>query len=91
MFFSALRIVRLGRPRVTTENQRAPLLRLTVAAAPGRGHYAISIMNTEAKIARVLPADDHAEVLTQTSNVLAGEFEIVGSVANGVAYPKSID
>ena len=41
-------------------------------------------MNTEAKVARVLLADDHAEILTQTSNVLAGEFEIVGSVANGM-------
>jgi DNA-binding NarL/FixJ family response regulator len=40
-------------------------------------------MNIETKIARVLLADDHAEILTQTRNVLAGEFEIVRAVANG--------
>jgi DNA-binding NarL/FixJ family response regulator len=33
--------------------------------------------------ARVLLADDHADVLAQTASVLAGAFEIVGSVANG--------
>ncbi len=41
-------------------------------------------MNTVAKIARVLLADDHAEIMAQTRIVLTGEFEIVGSVANGV-------
>ncbi len=41
-------------------------------------------MNTQAKFARVLLADDHAEMLRQTGSVLAGEFEIVGSVVNGV-------
>ena len=46
-------------------------------------------MNTETKIARVLLADDHAEILTQTRNVLAGEFEIVGSVANGFDVLKA--
>ena len=46
-------------------------------------------MNTETKIARVLLADDHAEILTQTRNVLAGEFEIVGAVANGVDLLKA--
>jgi DNA-binding NarL/FixJ family response regulator len=46
-------------------------------------------MNTDVKSARVLLADDHAEVLTQTGNVLAGEFEIVGSVANGVDLVKA--
>ncbi len=45
-------------------------------------------MNTVAKIARVLLADDHAEILAQTANVLAGEFEIVGSVANGLDLIK---
>ncbi len=46
-------------------------------------------MNTEAKVARVLLADDHAEILTRTRNALAGEFEIVGSVANGVDLIKA--
>ncbi len=46
-------------------------------------------MNTESKIARVLLADDHAEIMTQTCNVLAAEFEIVGSVANGVDLIKT--
>jgi DNA-binding NarL/FixJ family response regulator len=40
-------------------------------------------MNTEAKLARVLLADDHAEILNQTGNMLASEFEIVGRIANG--------
>jgi DNA-binding NarL/FixJ family response regulator len=46
-------------------------------------------MNTETKIARVLLADDHAEILIQTRNVLAGEFEIVGCVANGFDLLKA--
>jgi len=46
-------------------------------------------MNTEAKVPRVLLADDHAEIMTQTVNVLAGEFEIVGSVANGLNLIKA--
>ena len=46
-------------------------------------------MNTEAKAARVLLADDHAEIMTQTRNVLAGDFEIVGSVGNGVDLIKA--
>jgi len=46
-------------------------------------------MNTVAKIARVLLADDHAEIMTQTRIVLDGEFEIVGSVANGVDLIKA--
>jgi DNA-binding NarL/FixJ family response regulator len=40
-------------------------------------------MNTGAKIARALLADDHAEILAQIGNVLAREFEIIASVANG--------
>lgn len=46
-------------------------------------------MNAEAKVARVLLADDHAEIMMQTRNVLAGEFEIVGSVANGAELVKA--
>lgn len=46
-------------------------------------------MNTETKVARVLLADDHVEIMTQTANVLAGEFEIVGSVINGVDLIKA--
>lgn len=46
-------------------------------------------MNTESKTARVLLADDHAEIMTQTRNVLDGEFEIVGSVANGMDLIKA--
>ncbi len=41
-------------------------------------------MNTETKVARVLLADDHPEILRQTAHVLAGEFEVIGSVANGI-------
>ncbi len=48
-----------------------------------------AIMNAETKVARVLMADDHAEIMTQTRQVLAGEFEIVGSVANGVDLIKA--
>ncbi len=46
-------------------------------------------MNIETKIARVLLADDHAEILTQTRNVLADEFEIVNAVANGFDVLKA--
>ena len=41
-------------------------------------------MNPVAKIARVLLADDHVPILAQTMNLLADEFEIVGSVGNGL-------
>ena len=41
-------------------------------------------MNTVAKIGRVLLADDHVPILAQTMNLLASEFEIVGSVGNGL-------
>ncbi len=41
-------------------------------------------MNTVAKIARVLLADDHVPILAQTMNLLADEFEIVGTVGNGL-------
>jgi DNA-binding NarL/FixJ family response regulator len=41
-------------------------------------------MNIATKLARVLLADDHPEMLIHTANVLAGEFEIIGAVANGV-------
>jgi len=46
-------------------------------------------MNTETKTARVLLADDHAEMLTQTRNVLAEDFEIVGAVGNGFDVIKA--
>ncbi len=48
-----------------------------------------AFMNTVAKFARVLLADDHAEIMTQTRHVLDGEFAIVGSVANGVDLIKA--
>jgi DNA-binding NarL/FixJ family response regulator len=41
-------------------------------------------MNPAVTIARVLLADDHAEILARVADVIAGEFEIVGSVANGL-------
>ena len=41
-------------------------------------------MNTVAKIGRVLLADDHVPILAQTMNLLADEFEIVGTVSNGL-------
>ncbi|MEY2854404.1 MAG: hypothetical protein RL030_1536, partial [Pseudomonadota bacterium] len=40
--------------------------------------------NTIARTARVLLADDHPELLAQTGAVLADDFDIVGSVADGV-------
>ena len=46
-------------------------------------------MNAVAKVARVLLADDHAEIMTQTRNVLADEFEIVGAVADGADLVKA--
>jgi DNA-binding NarL/FixJ family response regulator len=41
-------------------------------------------MNPAVTIARVLLADDHAEILARVADVIAGEFEIVGAVANGL-------
>jgi DNA-binding NarL/FixJ family response regulator len=41
-------------------------------------------MNPAVTVARVLLADDHAEILARVADVIAGEFEIVGSVANGL-------
>ncbi len=46
-------------------------------------------MKTEAKLTRVLLADDHAEIVAQTRTVLSGEFEIVGSVADGLDLIKA--
>ena len=40
---------------------------------------------------RVLLADDHPEMMAQTGNVLAGEFEIVGSVTNGMDLIKAVE
>ena len=40
---------------------------------------------------RVLLADDHPEIMAQTGNMLAGEFEIVGSVANGMDLIKAVE
>jgi len=37
-----------------------------------------------AKVPRALLADDHPEILKQVANVISTEFEIVGSVANGL-------
>jgi DNA-binding NarL/FixJ family response regulator len=41
-------------------------------------------MNPAVTSARVLLADDHAEILARVADVIAGEFEIVGAVANGL-------
>jgi DNA-binding NarL/FixJ family response regulator len=46
-------------------------------------------MTTETKLARLLLADDHAAILAQTISLLAGEFEIVGTVGNGLDLIKS--
>jgi len=46
-------------------------------------------MITVAKTARVLLADDHSAVLVQTTSLLAAEFEIVGSVGNGLDLIKA--
>ena len=40
---------------------------------------------------RVLLADDDPEMLAQTGNVLAGEFEIVGSATNGMDLIKAVE
>ena len=40
-------------------------------------------MDTAVKKPSVLLADDLAEVLTHSARVLSGDFEVVGSVANG--------
>jgi len=62
---------------------------VTVAITLRSAQYAASPMNTATKLARVLLADDHPEMLTQIANVLAGDFEIIGSVANGVDLLKA--
>ena len=41
-------------------------------------------MDTVAKLARLLLADDHAAMLGKTARLLEGEFEIVGTVGNGL-------
>lgn len=41
-------------------------------------------MGTQVKLLRVLLADDHAPMLTQTVRLLDGDYEIVGQVANGL-------
>src|ERR1035441_7322113 len=41
-------------------------------------------MDTVAKLARLLLADDHAAMLGKSVRLLEGEFEIVGTVANGL-------
>jgi DNA-binding NarL/FixJ family response regulator len=41
-------------------------------------------MDTVAKPARLLLADDHAAVIGQSVRLLAGEFAIVGAVGNGL-------
>jgi len=40
-------------------------------------------MDTPAKLARLLLADDHSAMLGQTRRLLEGEFEIVGAAGNG--------
>ena len=41
-------------------------------------------MTPVARIARVLLADDHAEMLAQTRSVLAGTFDVISTVTNGM-------
>jgi DNA-binding NarL/FixJ family response regulator len=41
-------------------------------------------METVAKLARLLLADDHAAMLGKTVRLLEGEFAIVGTVGNGL-------
>jgi DNA-binding NarL/FixJ family response regulator len=41
-------------------------------------------MDTIAKLARLLLADDHAAMLGKSVHLLEGEFEIVGTVSNGL-------
>jgi DNA-binding NarL/FixJ family response regulator len=41
-------------------------------------------MDTVAKLARLLLADDHAAMLGKSVHLLEGEFEIVGTVGNGL-------
>jgi DNA-binding NarL/FixJ family response regulator len=42
------------------------------------------LVNTLPQLARVLLADDHAAIMAQAVNRLAGMFEVVGSVGNGL-------
>jgi DNA-binding NarL/FixJ family response regulator len=41
-------------------------------------------MDTATKPARLLLADDHPAILGQTARLLQGEFEVVGTVGNGL-------
>jgi hypothetical protein len=41
-------------------------------------------MDNVVKLARVLLADDHSAILAQTARLLEGEFEILGTVGNGL-------
>jgi DNA-binding NarL/FixJ family response regulator len=41
-------------------------------------------MDNVVKLARVLLADDHSAILAHTGRLLGGEFEIVGTVGNGL-------
>jgi DNA-binding NarL/FixJ family response regulator len=45
-------------------------------------------VKTEARLPRLLLADDHSAILAQTINVLAREVELVGSVDNGLDLVK---
>jgi len=47
-------------------------------------------MNTEAKLARLLLVDDHPAMVAQTVRLLEGEFEIVGTVGNGLDVIEAV-
>jgi DNA-binding NarL/FixJ family response regulator len=69
--------------RVLPDAGSAPVIFDSSALAQS-GSRLRPLMTQTAKIARVLLADDHVPVLAQTMNLLAGEFEIAGSVGNGL-------
>jgi len=51
---------------------------------PGFHAQYTPLVNTEPRLPRLLLADDHPALLGQIARLLAGEFEIVGTVSNGL-------
>jgi DNA-binding NarL/FixJ family response regulator len=51
---------------------------------------AAKMVSVPVKTARVLLVDDHPAVLRQVEQLLAGEFEVVGALADGIRLPQEI-
>lgn len=81
---------RFAKARIAVAKLRSsPRSRIKSVAASSATGCRRKSRNTRAKFARALLADDHAEIRAQIGNVLASEFEIVGSVANGLDLIKA--